>query len=204
MPQLGQAVWSMVTPDDEQLPPVFFASTDIAEAQAITDAGRPIPLMRYEAVAILPQGKQLAFQSEDQQRSFLAAIERKFLANTKQNPERLTKLVEAFPQANCHGWIFTGGQYGICDTLAPTVLADNGYAAVTGVQGGELVLYTHNGQIKHSGLVHIDATGQLLVESKWGPFGVYLHGLEAHPFGSTYTFYRSNRAGHRVTIAPRQ
>lgn len=203
MPQRGQAVVSMETPDERQLPPVFFVTKEIAEAQAITDTGRPIPLMRYEAAAILPQGQQLAFQTAEEQRSFLAAIEGKFLANTKQNPERLVKLVEAFPQANCHGWIFTGGQYGVCDTLAPSVLADNGYTAVTEVQGGDLVLYTHDSQIRHSGIVHINATGQLLVESKWGPFGVYLHGLEAHPFGSTFTFYRSSRAGHRVTIAPR-
>lgn len=194
----------METPDEPQLPPVFFATKDIGEVQAITDIGRPIPLMRYEAVAILPQGKQLVFQSADEQRSFLSSVEQKFLRNTNQNPERLAKLAEAFPQANCHGWIFTEGRFGICDTQAPAVLEDNGYTAVTGVHGGDLVVFRHHGQIKHSGIVHIDATGRLLVESKWGPFGVYLHDLQSHPFPKEYTFYRSARPGHRVTVAERR
>jgi len=40
----------------------------------------------------------------------------------------------------------------------------------------------------------------ILVESKWGPFGVYLHGVEQQPFPGQCRFFRSTRSGHLLTL----
>ena len=182
------------------LPPTFFSTATVEGVYAVTDAGRVIPLMRYEAVSILPAGRQLAIRSQDENQRFLAALEAKFLENTNQDPSAVYKLIEPFPSSNCHGWVMTGGEYGVCDTIIPSILADNGYEATEYVEDGDLVVFTHTGQVKHSGIVRIDASGTLFVESKWGPFGVYLHGIDTHPFAKTFTFYRSPRNGNLLTI----
>jgi hypothetical protein len=41
------------------------------------------------------------------------------------------------------------------------------------------------------------AEGQpVLVESKWGNLGVFLHPADKTPYGTEFTFYRSARSGH--------
>jgi hypothetical protein len=40
----------------------------------------------------------------------------------------------------------------------------------------------------------------MLDESKWGPFGVYLHGVDRQPFKGQCKFYRSERSGHQLTL----
>jgi hypothetical protein len=185
---------------ESSLPPTFFSTATAPGVHAVTDRSRIVPLMRYEAVSILPAGRQLSFESADEHQRFLRALEQKFLANTNQDPKTVYKLVEPFPAANCHGWILTGGQYGVCDTLLLSILEDNGYVATENVQHGDIVVFSNAGQVKHSGVVRIDASGSLFVESKWGPFGVYLHGIDTHPFAKAFAFYRSSRNGHLLTI----
>ena len=199
---IAPATPGMEAPITASLPPTFFAAATIEGAYALTDAGRKVPLMRYEAVSILPAGRNLVFESAEQHRQFLAALETKFLENTNQDPKTVYKLLEPFPAANCHGWILTGGQYGVCDTELLSILEDNGYVATADVQHGDIVVFTHTGQVKHTGVVRVDASGSLFVESKWGPFGVYLHAIDNHPFAKTFTFYRSPRSGHLLTIVP--
>jgi len=157
--------------------------------------------MRYEAVSILPAGQHLQFEGPEDNRRFFAALEQKFLANTNQDPTTVYRMIEPFPASNCHGWTLTGGKYGVCDSLFLSILADNGYVTSEFVEDGDVVVFTHAGQVKHSGVVRVDASGTLFVESKWGPFGVYLHAIDKHPFAKTLTFYRSPRQGHLLTIA---
>jgi len=53
----------------------------------------------------------------------------------------------------------------------------------------------------HTGLVRfVDDDGVILIESKWGPLGVYLHPPEAQPWGHDFTFYRSPRPGHLLRL----
>ncbi|MBW8886012.1 MAG: hypothetical protein JF612_14835, partial [Planctomycetia bacterium] len=40
----------------------------------------------------------------------------------------------------------------------------------------------------------------ILIESKWGPLGVYLHTIEKQPFPGTWMFYRSARVDHLLAM----
>jgi hypothetical protein len=201
LPPVSSAPLRMAPPSPTWPPPTFFTTATVEGVHGVTDTGRTIPLMRYEAVSILPAGQQLRFAGPEDNRRFLAALEQKFLENTKQDLEAVCRLMEPFPESNCHGWLLTGGKYGVCDELLPTILADNGYVTSESAADGDLVVCMHLGQVKHSGIVRVDASGTLFVESKWGPFGVYLHGIDKHPFAKTMTFYRSPRPGHLLTLA---
>jgi hypothetical protein len=105
---------------------------------------------------------------------------------------------------NCHGWVYTGGRFAIQSRFIPTLLADNGYEEVLEPQADDLVIYrAESGSVEHTGLVRmVGDDGLVLVESKWGPLGVYLHPVESQPYGTGHKFYRSPRAGHLVTVVP--
>jgi hypothetical protein len=53
------------------------------------------------------------------------------------------------------------------------------------------------GQIAHTAVVRYVTEGQpVIVEGKWGPFGVFLHAADRSIYGTDYTFHRSPRHGH--------
>jgi hypothetical protein len=98
--------------------------------------------------------------------------------------------------------VFTGGKYGIRDPEVAQILVDNGYVEVAMPREGDLAIYISETKITHSGIVRIvDQRSPILVESKWGPFGVYLHRVERQPLQGQCRFYRSPRSGHQ--LAPR-
>lgn len=113
--------------------------------------------------------------------------------------ERVITLPDADQDCNCHGWVFTGGQYWVASEEVQTILDDNGYQAVTEPHPGDLVIYRdESGAISHTGLLRT-AGGDcpLLVESKWGGIGRFIHQAADHAYGDmTWTFYRSARNGH--------
>jgi hypothetical protein len=82
------------------------------------------------------------------------------------------------------------------------ILKDNGYAIVDSPATGDLIIYRNPaGQPVHTGFVK--AAGQngfVLIESKWGPLGTFLHMPEDQVYSMTYAFYRSARDTHRLTI----
>jgi hypothetical protein len=154
--------------------------------EALTDASRPVPVFKY--------------QPSDQ----LAELERWTLTDSR-FANQVIRLAAPTGDCNCHGWAFTGGKFAIRGTDVPTILADNGYGAVREPQAGDLAIYTGpEGDVTHTGIVRsIDPdSGLILIESKWGALGVYLHAPEAQPFGRDYTFYRSQRSGHRLGVMP--
>ena len=100
---------------------------------------------------------------------------------------------------NCHGWIFAEGKYCIPSTEVPLILEDHGYYPVSRPGPNDLVIYrAPTGQVVHSGIVR--CTGpekQILVESKWGRMGCFLHLHDKHGYpNAVCTFYRSARPGH--------
>jgi hypothetical protein len=99
---------------------------------------------------------------------------------------------------NCHGWIFTRNHCYIPDWAVDSILSDNGYTAVDFPAVGDLVIYRNDQGIAfHTAQVRaIDDDGQILLESKWGWMGRYLHRPEQSPYGSKWTFYHSRRHGH--------
>ncbi len=92
---------------------------------------------------------------------------------------------------NCWGWTFTCGSAWMNDPIdVDNVLSDNGYAQITPAHSapakpGDVIVYRDDrGEVLHTGIVReVDpATGQpTLVESKWGPWGRYLHPPETVP-----------------------
>jgi hypothetical protein len=183
------------------VPPAVFAVKVCPGFVAVTDRGREIPLFQYEVFALPINGRQLLLNTDAELREFVAVAERRFLSNTKQDASRLERLVESDPSANCHGWVFAEGRFGIEEFHVQSILEDQGYFVVQEPRAGDVVTFDRRGKLMHSGIVTgRDCEGKVLIESKWGPFGVYLHGPAAHPFHQACTFYRRERSGRALVI----
>jgi hypothetical protein len=103
---------------------------------------------------------------------------------------------------NCHGWVFTGGKCGIPSESVDWILADNGYAVVPDAEQGDLIVYRDEyGRVLHTGLVRLAAAdGLILVESKWGPLGRFIHPPESQPYGRNFAYYRTLRPNHELRL----
>jgi len=100
---------------------------------------------------------------------------------------------------NCHGWIFAAGQHWVRGKSIDQILRENDYRAVTQPQPGDLAVYRDpQGEVAHTALVRmINPDGMVLVESKWGQLGRFLHTSTQHAYAAyPCTFYRSVRDGH--------
>lgn len=106
------------------------------------------------------------------------------------------------PRTNCHGWVFLRGQYLLFGEQVEQILEDNGYLEVFQPRPGDLIIYRDAaGNILHSGLVwEYAADGGLLIQSKFGISGCYLHAPEEQPYGERFSFYRTDRRRHAVRI----
>jgi hypothetical protein len=106
---------------------------------------------------------------------------------------------------NCHGWIFTGGRYWIPVEDVDLILDDNGYGRVPAPVPGDLAIYRDaDGTPVHTGVVRAGGgDGPVLIESKWGGMGRFVHPPQVHPYGeTTITYYRSPRRGHLLRGLP--
>jgi hypothetical protein len=152
---------------------------------AVTDLGQPLPLIAY-----------------DDEES-LGEVERQYLG-AKSFEHQIIRIAGPSTACNCHGWVYTGGRFAIQSRYIDDLLSDNGYVVVEQPQPDDLVIYRGPaGTVEHTGLVRLAGKdGLVLVESKWGPLGVYLHPVDSQPYGTSRGFYRSPRAGHLVSIVP--
>jgi hypothetical protein len=115
--------------------------------------------------------------------------------------ERAIRTAPAGQECNCHGWVFAGGSAWVRSEDVPTILDENRYERVSDPRPGDLVVYRHAGEVVHSGVVLAAGPGgRVLVESKFGRVGRFIHEPEAARYGS-YDFYRSARPGHRLRDA---
>lgn len=105
-------------------------------------------------------------------------------------------------ESDCHGWVFAAGKYVITGKQVTAILADNGYVRVTTPRPNDVVVYREaSGQIVHTGLVRgMLNDGTVMVESKWGIDGVYLHASHAQPYSKKHEFYRSKRKRHMIQV----
>ncbi len=99
---------------------------------------------------------------------------------------------------NCHGWTFAGGKYWLKSDEVGRILADNGYRQVTEPAVGDVIIYRDAvGTIVHSGVVRAVGGGDpVLIESKWGPLGRFIHFPDRWQSGGVYHYYRSDRGVH--------
>jgi hypothetical protein len=153
----------------------------VPDRVALTDTGRPVPLF-----AALNADPATAAAERDQLRRM--DLDRHLIQTG--GPDR---------QYNCHGWVFTGGRYWVRGAYVETVLKENGYKAVTRPAANDLAVFRNEaGDVTHTALVRsVTAEGAVLLESKWGQLGRYLHNDTRHAYAAgTGTYYRSARPGH--------
>ena len=151
----------------------------------VSDKGREIPLYRSGAK---PIPKSQAYRP----------------GNDPQGRVENTVIVrgEADTSSNCHGWVFTGGEFLLDIGGIKTILEDNGYRPCPSPQPGDVIVYYLSGGVAaHTGLVSgVLHDGTVLVESKWGIEGRYLHRPEDQPYSDNFVYYRSDRQGNTITI----
>jgi hypothetical protein len=157
----------------------------LSEQKAYTDRGRVIPLYTAEDQPPLPERRlpdpgvywpEHAFGSQ------------------------LIRTAPPDPNYNCHGWVFTGGQFILAPDAVEMILHDNGYYPVERPRVGDIVVYyDQGGMITHTALVRaIGEEDFVLVESKWGcKGGRYLH-LPELWFSARLVYYRTDRGSHVI------
>ncbi|MCI0641110.1 MAG: hypothetical protein L0Y72_10530 [Gemmataceae bacterium] len=144
----------------------------------------------------------------------IAVMVRKNPAHPKVNPEQLRsqanllhslkltgaviQISQGWQHCNCHGWTFSGGQFWIQPRDVPIILEDNGYEEVEAPRPNDVAVYRDaGGAISHTGIVRFVGGGLILVESKWGRIGRFLHPHDVHCYGADRcAFFRSERVGH--------
>ncbi len=155
------------------------------EASALTDAGRTIQLFRWDV--------------DDDAFEYFSALSSQRLVSLH---DKIIQRAAPDYRYNCHGWVFTGGEYLLRGHQVEQILQDNGYAVTDKPQPNDLVIYrSTDGTIVHTGLVRsVLEDGTVLEESKWGLDGRFLHRPEDTPYSRTFAYYRGARADHRIVI----
>ncbi len=156
----------------------------VHEFVAMTDRNRPIRVFRMAEVGSEPLDEDDAFNVE-------------FMESTIQRGP-------ADRVANCHGWVFLDSQFLIPGEAVQQILDDNGYEVVADPKAGDVIVYrSENRYIVHTGLVRgVLNDDTVIIESKWGIEGVFLHAPEGTPYSTLFEYYRSPRPDNRVTIVP--
>lgn len=153
---------------------------------ALTDKGRDVQLMR---LAPDPEG-----DTEDEL-SYVRSLGLDF------------KVIRTAPwdeSYNCHGWVFVEGRAWISGEAVDSILHDNGYQTASKPGVGDVVVFrTDEGKVSHTALVRaITEDGRVLLESKWGKMGRYLHPIDQHAYSNHQaSFYQNRRAGHQLREA---
>jgi hypothetical protein len=150
---------------------------------ARTDAGHLIPLFA-------PRAESLCSIEVDSEQRYLHNL---------QLERKLIQTGDTDENYNCHGWVFTAGRYWVRGAFVKRILKDNGYTVAPQVRPGDLAVFSNDsGEVTHTGLVHsVGSKGVVLVESKWGRMGRYIHTAEEHGYrGSQVVYYRTKRGSH--------
>lgn len=158
---------------------------DLPGNPARTDKGQPVSLKVPKNLATRDEQKWLQRQTQLLQRDGMM--------------ERVIRVEQGSPLANCHGWVFTGGRCWLPCEEVEAILQDNGYQPVTPPKPGDLAIYRdRNGVVVHSGIVWAVRNQDLvLVESKWGKMGIFLHPSHVHVYdNASCTYYRTERGSH--------
>jgi hypothetical protein len=159
---------------------------------AVTDAGRSIRLFTVSQDRFtLPTDVDTTFM-----------MRRHFEQTVIQTDEANTRY-------NCHGWVFTGGRFWVRGSFVETILKDNGYQSTSTPEVGDVVVYRENstGQVAHTGLIRAvlaadgpetsQKTSRVLIESKMGVLGRFIHEVDTHPYdNTTYQCYHTSRESH--------
>ncbi|MFO0968121.1 MAG: hypothetical protein U0793_21405 [Gemmataceae bacterium] len=174
-------------------PPEAVALEDIDNVTAFTDRGRRILLKTN----VLPNAGKLDPVTLRQQIDLLTRHGLR---------DQVIHVSSGWQNCNCHGWVFSSGQFWVGGEQVDAILEDNRYQAVATPRPGDVAVYRDEQEkVTHTGIVLCinPASHLILVESKWGALGRFIHPHDMHCYGANdCTFYRSPRAGHRLRGIP--
>ncbi len=177
--------WRLNRPETPPLDPLVLPMErkELEQVHVATDRGRLLPVFNL----VVPD------TTEEYEQTYLA--ERHF-------SWRIIRTGDPDPTYNCHGWVFTAGRFALRSEDVELILEDNQYTRVDRPQPGDVIVYRDDqGRILHTGLVRSVIGNEIvLIESKWGPLGRFLHGPEDQPWGDNYAYYRSPRPGHLLAV----
>ena len=164
-----------------------FAAVELERATpsvAYTDAGRPLPL--YRSTQHLSQVELSATDS---------SLVEAWGLNT-----HVIRTAAASEDYNCHGWVFTEGHCWVKGEDVPTILEDNGYHTVSHPLVGDIVVYhDYGGRVAHCGVVRVASPdAPILIESKLGKGGRFVHTPEALRYGVDFAYYHTARPDHSL------
>ena len=162
----------------------------------VVDETRLAKTDRGSAIHLLTAGETKSVEE-------LTATELETLGSTHLN-EYVIRRGPADENSNCHGWVFAGGKFAIRGSEVDTILNENEYELVEGVRPGDLSVYRQaNDNVAHTAIVRsVFDDGTVLVEGKWGRFGVFLHAVDRSVYGTRFGFYRSPRNNHVINSIP--
>jgi hypothetical protein len=155
------------------------------DSSLITDLGRIVRTLRIPGGTSTPTPALLAAQDR--------------LLDRFELHGKVIYVPNGWQDTNCHGFVFTDGRYFIGGKEVDPILSDNGYEPVYSPRPGDVAIYRDaDGEAQHSGIVRgVASDGVVLVESKFGQAGRFIHPHNRHPYPDTAcTFYRSARPGH--------
>ena len=123
---------------------------------------------------------------------YLLELEAKTLLSNPRYDMQFIRTSQPDPSYNCHGWTFTGGRRAVLDTEVNRLISGFRYRPVIIPEPEDIVIYyDKENTLCHSGIVKATgANGFVLVESKWGALGRFIHKLDAPQIATSYTFYR--------------
>jgi hypothetical protein len=158
--------------------------TDEPVGWAVSDAGRRLPLYTVD-----PEYHDQA-ASVQEETDYLSRHDLLMTAIRLAGPSLDT---------NCHGWVFSGGRAWVRGAEVDDILNDNGYAPASLPRPGDLAVFRRDdGAPEHTALVHsLGPDGKVILESKWGALGRFLHTRDRNPYSHlNCTYYHSERPGH--------
>jgi hypothetical protein len=154
----------------------------VETSSALTDAGTQIPLFHVRPGST---AKSKATAEED-------------ILSLHVN-RKLIQTGPACDDYNCHGWVFTRSRFWVLGNSIEQILKENHYQTVSSPEAQDLAVFRDkSGEITHTGVVQsITGDGTVLLESKWGRLGRYIHTCSDHLYSDfTCAYYRSVRTGH--------
>lgn len=151
----------------------------------LTDAGQRIPLFR--ATDNDADGSRL---------------EKEYL-HQRGYDAKIIQTGDADVSYNCHGWVFAGGKGWVRGSFVDQILTDNRYQTVSRPVPGDVAVFRdRQGVVSHTALVRsVFDDGTVLLESKWGKLGRFIHTSTQHVYaGDSLGYYRSPRPSHVVNL----
>lgn len=119
-------------------------------------------------------------------------LEATTLLNDPHYAQQFIRTGPAKLEYNCHGWTFTRGRRDMtCDEVIERLNSGRYRKVMIPLPGDIVIYYDKDNNLCHSGVVKATGLrGFVLVESKWGGAGRFLHLLTLPKVHARFDFYR--------------